>query len=394
MQKRRFNIFLKNSDQWITIALIILMVFGTLMIASAEMGDAQGETSVIVNVIIRQLAYLAIGIGCYLFLSRFSVFKLRRKIFDTLAFVMVAVLLSTRLFGDLGGAYAWIRIGSFTIQPSEFAKVFTIVYFALSLTQNFKDSEEERNKFRRLLYLMLAYTVIIVIWEKDTGSGVILFGIAYLLLMVPKRQALYKYNVRMRLVMLAGIGIIIFVLSPIGTSLLNSLGDNYMISRFTSAADPFADQYSTGYHLVMALVAFATGGLFGVGYGNSVHKYMNFPNPSSDFILVVIVEELGIIGLIILVVLYGIIIIRLARHATNKYADLRAKIVFLGVILYFGLHFILNVGGVSGLIPLTGVPLLLVSSGGSSSLAAMIALGIAQNEIIRIRMIAKEQADA
>ncbi len=394
MQKKRFSIFLKNSDRFITMALLALMVFGTLMIASAEMGNAQGDTSVIAGVIIRQIVYLTLGTILYLFLSRFTLFKLRKKIFDGLAVAMFVVLLVTRLFGDLGGAYAWIRIGSFTIQPSEFAKVFLIIYYARSLSANFKDEETERNQFRYLIYMMLIYAGTIVAWEKDTGSGVILFGIAYLLLLIPKSPALNKYQSTMRLIMVIGIIFIIFLLSPIGTAILNSLGDNYMISRFTSAADPFADQYSTGYHLVMALVAFATGGLFGVGYGNSVHKYMNFPNPSSDFILAVIVEELGIFGLVILVFLYGVIIIRLAKHASSKYADLRAKIVFLGVILYFGLHFILNVGGVSGLIPLTGVPLLLVSSGGSSSLAAMIALGIAQNEIIRIRMIARENTNA
>ena len=135
----------------------------------------------------------------------------------------------------------------------------------------------------------------------------------------------------------------------------------------------------------MSLVSFATGGLFGLGYGRSIHKYMNFPNPSNDFILPVIVEELGLVfGFIPVVVLYGMILIPLVRY-TFKSVNTRERMTFVGVFMYFVLHFVLNVGGVSGLIPLTGVPLLLLSSGGSSTVASMIAIGIAEAEIIRYR---------
>ena len=132
----------------------------------------------------------------------------------------------------------------------------------------------------------------------------------------------------------------------------------------------------------MSLVSFANGGLFGLGYGNSIHKYMNFPNPSNDFILPVIVEETGILGFITFLILYGCLLIPIV-NASFKTERLSSKIVLLGVFTYFTVHFILNIGGVSGLIPLTGVPLLMVSSGGSSLLASLIALALAQNEMKR-----------
>lgn len=388
---KKFRPFPLYTDRGITIALILLMIFGTLMIASAEMGDAGGDVSVIAGVIIRQIVYLFIGSVFYVILTRLSPFIFSRHIYRVLIFVVAGVLIITRAFGSIGGAYAWLRFGAFTIQPSEFAKVFIILLEAKLLTQNFKSDEQALKVFKEVFFTMVIYAIIIVIWEKDTGSGIIFFGIAYLLMLIPKHPAFKKWQRLMFLVMVIGVILGILVLSPIGTATIDLLGiDDYRIDRFLSAADPFSDQYGSGYHLVMSLVAFATGGLFGVGYGASVHKYMNFPNPSSDFILPVIVEELGIIGLLLIVLLYGFIIYRLIKYSMSKYADIRARMVFLGVISYFLLHFILNVGGVSGLIPLTGVPLLLISSGGSSAMAAMISLGVAQNEIIRLRKLQKE----
>ena len=132
----------------------------------------------------------------------------------------------------------------------------------------------------------------------------------------------------------------------------------------------------------MSLITFASGGFFGVGLGNSIHKHMNFPNPSTDFILPVIVEEGGVFMFIIIVLLYLGIIIPI-MHKSNKTQDDYSRIIFAGFLFYFIAHFILNVGGVTGLIPLTGVPLLLLSGGGSSLVACFGIIGSCQLEIIR-----------
>ncbi len=378
----------KYRDRYITIAMLGLMVFGLLMIASAEMGNANGDISVITEVFIRQTAYLLFGLICYSFMARFSGLHLSKYMYYLLAIVMGGLLLVTRLFGSSGGAYAWIRLGIVTVQPAEFAKVFMILLYAKTFSMKYDTDEKARANFRGMLMVMLVYTAIILVWQSDLGTAVVLFAMSYLMLLVVQDRAVIKYRTIMMLIMLVGFALIVFLLSPLGTLFLESLPfDSYMIDRFISSANPFADQYNTGYHLIMSLVSFATGGLFGVGYGKSVHKYMNFPNPSSDFILPVIVEELGMFGLAIIVVLYGTIFVRLARYATRKSADQRAQIVFLGTFMYFALHLILNVGGVTGLIPLTGLPLLMISSGGSSAAAAMAALGAAQNEIVRIRKL-------
>ena len=182
----------------------------------------------------------------------------------------------------------------------------------------------------------------------------------------------------MRKLVIFAIPLILLVLSPIGTSFLKKLSGDYRIARFLSSANPFEYIYDDGYHLVMSLISIATGGWFGLGYGNSIHKYMNFPNPSNDFILPVIIEEMGIVfGLLPVVVLYIIMLVTLFRYGLKvKYAS--HKMVLLGSFMYLVVHFILNVGGVSGLIPLTGVPLLLVSSGGTSAIATFLAIGLSE----------------
>ena len=117
---------------------------------------------------------------------------------------------------------------------------------------------------------------------------------------------------------------------------------------------------------------------------------MNFPNPSNDFILPVIVEELGVAGFALLLVLYFMVLFPIIYYCV-KSRKISSRIIYLGTVLYFSIHFILNVGGVSGLIPLTGVPLLMMSSGGSSLLAAMSACGIAQNEIVYCKLNKKKE---
>ena len=386
MQKKRFkfHLFPLYSDRLIFIAVLFLAIFGSFMIASAEMGAAAGDMAVIVMAVFRQLLFVGVGVAAMAFFTRKSVYVFNERIIVKFGFVIVvAALLATRLFGAVGGAYAWIRLDSFSIQPSEFAKVYIIVAFAKLLA---KDNGEELNRrnFKTALIMAIILTGIIVVVQRDFGSGLVLFGIAYIMLLVPRKKEFVLYQHRMLIFFFVVIVLFVFLLSPLGTALLANF-DGYQIGRFLSSADPFAYQYDSGYHLIMSLVSFATGGLFGLGYGRSIHKYMNFPNPSNDFILPVIVEELGLVfGFIPVVVLYGMILIPLVRY-TFKSVNTRERMTFVGVFMYFVLHFVLNVGGVSGLIPLTGVPLLLLSSGGSSTVASMIAIGIAEAEIIRYR---------
>lgn len=366
----------------ITFSAIALVIFGSLMIASAEMGNSVGDTNYLTGVIVKQVIYAVAGVIFYFVCMHIKISKIKMKFFFAGYWAILLALLACRAFGAVNGAYAWIRLGSIaTIQPSEFAKAFMIVFGARLLGT---DSKEKNLKhFYQFAIYAAIYVFVIVFIQSDFGSGVVLFAICFCIAMVPPYRELRKWQRFMIYAVLFAIAGIIFVLSPFFTKILMKIpGNNYMIGRFLAAANPFLYRYDNGYHVIMALVSFANGGIFGLGYGNSIHKYMNFPNPSNDFILPIIVEELGIVGFIGFIAAYCFMLVPLIR-ASFKTKYISSKMVYLGVFVYFVVHFILNVGGVSAIIPLTGVPLLLISSGGSSLVASMIGLGFAQSELLR-----------
>ena len=377
------------ADRRISVAAFLLAVFGSLMVASAEMGNSAGDTGYLTGIIVRQLIYVIIGFIVYFVLIRMRVYRLRNYLYYAALAVITGMLLITRLFGQIGGAYAWIVLpAGATIQPSEFAKIFMIGFAGKLLGVDRREGNDK--VFKQFVGIAIAFFLIIAGYQHDFGSGIVLAVISFCVLMIPDYKEIRVYQRWMRVIIFAVVGLALIVMSKPFTELLKSHSDNYMVGRFLAAADPFLYQYDNGYHLIMSLVSFANGGLFGLGYGNSIHKYMNFPNPSNDFILPVIVEELGIVGFVGLLLMYGLMLYPIISGSfKTKYTS--SKIVLLGVFIYFIVHFILNVGGVSGLIPLTGVPLLMVSSGGSSLMASLGALGLAQGELIRNRMAEEDE---
>lgn len=383
-KKIRFHIFPKYIDKLLIIVSFILLLFSSFMIVSAEMGLAVGETDYVTSVILKQGVIVGASIIAFIFCTHLKFYREKGIGFYKFGYVCVLIsLLICRLFGSSGGAYAWIKLGSvYTIQPSELAKIFIIIFAARIYSNDLKDNLEDNYKF--LLWGSLVYIGVVLVIQKDLGSAVVLSVITLVALILPRDECLKKYQKWIFGITILGIVGVVFVLSPIGTAFLKNFSNDYRIARILSAANPFEYQYDQGYHLIMGLVSFATGGIFGLGYGNSIHKYMNFPSPSTDFILPVIVEETGIIGFIFILLCYGLMIFALIRYSL-KTSKLSSKTIFIGVYTYIIVHFIFNVGGVSGIIPLTGVPLLVVSYGGTSTLAFFIALGLVEAEIINNR---------
>ena len=375
---RRYSFF--QGDKKVAIAALILVIFGSLMIASAEMGESAGDAAYLTSIIIKQIIFALVGLLAYYILLNLRVYRLRRSLFWLAYGIILVLLLACRFFGQVNGAYAWIILGPVSLQPSEFAKVFMIGFAAKMFSVDHKEDNE------RYFWIYAAaaflYFVIIAFYQHDFGSAIVLLVICFCVLLIPGYPQIRKYQNYMIMMILGVLVLIGIVLSNPVTEFLKSHSGNYMVGRFLAAADPFLYQYDNGYHLIMSLVSFANGGLFGLGYGNSIHKYMNFPNPSNDFILPVVVEELGIVGFCFFIIVYAMMLFPLI-HTSIKSKYLSTKIVTLGVFVYFVVHFILNVGGVSGLVPLTGVPLLMMSSGGSSLMSSLASLGLAQSEIAR-----------
>lgn len=384
VKENRSHLFPLKTDYKIIVSAIFLVLYGSLMIVSAEMGESSGDLSVIISTTVKQLIYTIIALIGMIFFTKASVARFRKQIIRVGYFLILGLLIITRAFGAIGGAYGWIRLGPLSLQPSELAKLYLIIWGASMFS---KESTPENNlkNFQTYLLGMLVYVFIVLFWQHDLGSAFVIGIIGYSISLIPNYKGIKKYQNWMICLIVFAILIGLFLLSSTGTKLLKHFDSHYQILRFLASANPFEYQYDSGYHLIMALVSFSTGGLFGLGFGKSIHKYMNFPNPSTDFILPVIVEEMGLVfGLIPIVVAYGFILISLMKHSL-KCHYIRSKIVLIGTFLYFSVHFILNIGGVSGLIPLTGVPLLLISAGGSSLISCMCALGLAESEIIYYR---------
>ena len=388
-QRRKFSLRMPyRYDMIIHLCTLILAVFGLFMVASATMGQAGGDVMSLAKTIIKQLVFTVAGyLGMVVMARWFSFERVKRLIAPIV--LMTFILLLMALFWEVGGARAWIKIPipgqEVTIQPSEFAKVVIIMVIATYLGDIRNQKLSARDLLRNPLLIVGGFCFIVAILQSDFGSAIVMAGIACICFLVVSHPALARLQRGLVMILLIGVAFTVWILSPMGEHLIESLPfESYQIQRFTSAMNPFADQYGSGYQLINGLVSFARGGWTGLGYGNSIQKYTNFPAASTDFILAIVVEELGIFGFLIILISYGFLVGRMLMFAM-KMKSQRGRVVLVGVSMYFFIHFLFNVGGVTGLIPLTGVPLLMISSGGSSTMAVMIAIGMAQAVIAQYR---------
>lgn len=375
-----------GSDIVIHMAMLFLMAFGLIMIGSASMGLAVGNNRYLAVTEIKQIVFLLAGYFMMAKLSNaFSLRFLHSSKFPSIIILMEIALLVCLAFPSAGGAKGWIRIPlprmEVTLQPSEFAKVVSILIVA-GYTGEVKKRFKSRTAFllKPVLFIGI-YIFTILVLQSDLGSAAVIALISMACFMIPNHPQMRLFQHVLQALFVAGVIAAVYLLSPAGASFIESLPiATYQKNRFLSAINPFMDQYGSGYQLVNGLVSFASGGWFGVGFGNSVRKYTDFPAANTDFILAIVVEELGFVGFLLLMTAYAVIIFRLLFFAM-KIKNEQARIILVGTAMYFLVHIIFNVGGVTGFIPLTGVPLLMISSGGSSTLSIMMCVGIAQGVI-------------
>ena len=262
--------------------------------------------------------------------------------------------------------------------------------------RNKKDIKDEeynefyKDKFKKCVLLPLALMIfafgIGVFVQKDLGSSLILAIICFICFMSTPRDYYKKYK---KLVWIA-LAVSVVILGFLITAVLQS----YQLQRINSWLKPLEIKniYSSSWQLVNSLIAFADGGIFGLGLGNSIQKYDYIPEAHNDFIGAIIYEELGVFGLALIIIPTAIIIFRLLKYA-DQIQDNKSRVILIGISSYFMLHLLVNLGGVSGLIPMTGVPLLLISAGGSSTIASLMAIGIAQAIISKFNKEQLEKTD-
>lgn len=393
----------RGVDKTVYFCVVILTIYGIVMIGSASVGQSakMGPMYASMNMI-KQAIFVLGGFAAMIFLTRcFKKSWVNANSTWIFYAIGLVLMLACLFFEDGKGSHAWIRIGSFTIQPAEFMKVIMILFLSFhfgeieeycQIPRNITRQKKEELQKRKLWYCILRPILAIfiaffvgVFLQKDMGSSLIMAFICMMLFFITPRPYYTKYK-KLALILLI-IGFILILLSA--TFILKP----YQLGRIYTWLNPLGDIEGDGWQLTNALIAFATGGLFGKGFGSSTQKYGYIPESHNDFIVAIIYEELGLVGFMLFLIPYVIIIYKMFHYAL-RIKDTKSKLILYGVGLYFFTHLLVNVGGVSGFIPMTGVPLLLISSGGSSTFAAMMGLGIAQSIIAKYnRDLLKEQME-
>ncbi|MDH6368208.1 cell division protein FtsW [Breznakia sp. PH1-1] len=379
-------------DRWIHAAVIILIFFGTIMVVSTSVGMSAQSPNIVRNTIIKQVLFLIISYFAMVKVARVFQLWLRNKNFlqvlDVVGVLVAALLVFVVLFSTpVNGAKSWIQLpgGLGTIQPSEFAKAFLIVYMGVNIYHIGPQRKTLMQIIFRPTFFFIVFALLIIA-QPDFGTIVVLTMIFLICNIVPSHFKLSGIQTLCKIALGCIVVGLAFSMTHFGITVLEKLlgADNYQLARFINADNPFTQIFGTGYNLTYSLYAIANGGITGLGLGQSAQKYGYLPEAETDFILPVTIEELGLFGLLVIVIGYGIILYRLFYFA-KRAADDGTRMILVGTAVYLSIHFILNVGGVSAFLPLTGVPLLFISSGGSSLLSIMVLMGVCQSIISLIR---------
>ena len=341
--------------------LIAICMFGLLMIYSASSVESLQENGSSWFFLYRQAIFMFIGFVLFAMIgSRLLPWPLFRSKLVWGVWVGVLVLLIAVLFVGQGaeewGASRWIDLGIFNLQPAEVAKPVIIVLTAKIFADYFEDGTIDTRAFLIQMLIMLPFPLFLIFKEPDLGTTIIIaltvFAIAILC------------GLPWRVVAFVTIAAFVLGAAAIVTS-------PYRAKRFLAFLDPWSDPYDTGYQATLAIMAFASGGLFGRGIGNSTMKYHYLPEAHNDYILAIIGEELGFVGTAIFVLVFVAMIIA-AFYICREAPTLHAQLLASGCTIILAVQFLINVFGILGVMPMTGKPLPFVSYGGSSIIASLV----------------------
>ena len=350
----------KKYRNFLFISTIVLVIIGIIMIYSASYIWADYKFGDQFKYVKQQLIFAVLGV-----ILIYLVTKIDYKIYYKKASLILGIcllLLVLVLIPGIGvirnGSRSWFGIGSFGIQPSEAAKLAMILWTAKFLENKNKIYKGIKPVIPVLLMLMLIFGLIML--QPDFGTGVILVMSIIAILFIAGVPMKYFY--------------ILFVVGAVGAVALIAVAP-YRLERITSFLNPWSDPLGTGFQIIQSLYAIGPGGLLGFGFLNSRQKHFYLPEPQTDFIFSIICEELGVIGALVIIILFFIIAycgIKLALKQENLFK----KYLIFGLTFQMIFQAIMNLSVVIGLIPVTGVTLPFLSYGGSSLLISMLSIGL------------------
>lgn len=374
----------KKMDKPLFFVTMFFFLFGLVMILSASsMESYMRYGSSPYYYFYRQGIFLTIGLIIF-----YIIIRIPTKIYKCFSnFLMLIILLC--LGGLIAYGYAannaqsWFQIGPLNVQPSEFAKTISIVFLAVYYDKNRDNLNNLWTLIKPIIPIIIAFILVVI--QPDLGTALIIGLITFFIFFALPMPKLYRFKFTSIVI------IIIILIASIFIVTKGSFLKGYQLERFNFKDPCLRYQEDSGYQLCNSFIAFKNGGLTGQGIGKSTQKYLYLPESYTDFIFPIIVEEWGLFIGIIIILTYLFVLYRIykiARNATN----LQGAILSYGIGIYIFLHIAINLIGVMGIGPLTGVPLPFLSYGGSYVINLMISLAIVQRVAIESHIQHKKKA--
>ncbi len=355
----------KNKPDFaLSLIVAILLGIGLIMVFSASEVSAYLEEGDSLYYFKKQFLWMIISVAALIFASHFNYkrFKHWSMLILGISIFLLVLVLIPGIGTEVNGSTRWIDLGPIGFQPSEVSKICIVIFMAyhLSLKKNVVGK-----KFTQLLPSLLIMILIcgLIMLEPDLGTAVVIAGTVMIMLFVAGAK-----KTHMAALITACIGIVAVLIAKAP----------YRLERLLSFMDPWADPLDSGFQVIQSLYALGSGGLFGAGIGQSKQKFLYLPEEHTDFIFAVLGEETGFVGTTVVILLFVALIWRGYKIAVSA-QDSFGRLLATGLTTLIGLQALINIGVVTGSLPVTGIALPLISYGGTSLLLTMTTIGILLN---------------
>lgn len=361
-----YNRFLRNFDWVLAIATLLLLGFGFAVIYSTTFSITGGSEA------FQQMLFAGIGIVGLVLLARMD-YRVLKKFSGVLYVMAILLLVATMRFGtESFGATRWINLGFTSFQPSEVAKIFMVIVMAKFFAENVE--QMHRPKVFAMSVVYIGIPTVLVAMQPDLGTAltfVIIWGAMLLVSNIKKRYV-------------AGVAGLALISMPI---VYQFFLKDYQKQRILAFLSPASDPTGTGWNVAQAKIAIGSGQLWGRGLGHGPQSQLNFvPFKHTDFIFAALAEEMGFIGAFAVILLFAAILYRTLRIAMLS-RDYFGMFIATGIFAVLFFHIFINIGMNLGIMPVTGIPLPLVSSGGTSVIVTLFCIGILESIFIRYKKI-------
>lgn len=356
---------LRKIEWWYSIPILFLVSLGLVMQYTIGLNQEIPD----LTSFYRQLTFASIGLGLFVFFSCVSHRFLKTHPFVYYAFAFI-LLITVLLFGTtIKGTTGWFVVGSLSVQPVELVKLLIILFISTFFAKDALSVQDTKYVFT--VAIPTAILISLVMLQPDLGSSLVLFVIWFSYMIFLKAPRWF-------------IGLVIGIVIIVGILGWLFLFQDYQKERLTSFIHPSADPLGAGYNSTQSIVAVGSGSMWGKGLGLGTQSQLHFlPEVSSDFIFAAIAEELGFVGVLVMLFALSIVVFRLWKYMSLS-REYFSFLFLLGVLIYLTVQSVLVIGMNIGLLPVTGVPLPLVSAGGTSMVVTLSMLGIAHNIAIEI----------